>query len=333
MHAAGQFAAAGALIAAIAVGATAHVYARSTWKPDKAVEIILGAPPNSPQEQSGRVLLKALQDGGGFAVPVTGLTKAGAGGGGAVGLAYVKQRHGDARVVMIVTPTLLTNQLTRRVPFGYADFTPLAVIGAEYETVVVRADSALKTGRDVIERLRKDPASLNIAIGTSPGNSAHIAFAHAMKAAGVDVRKLKMVSFHSAGDGTLAVVGGHVDLESAPASTVMPALRAGKVRLLVLTAPRRGGGELAHVPTWRELGVDSVREVWRGLVGPKGLTPAQIAFWDEVIGRAVKSEPWRRDLERSQMENIYRNSAGTAKFWKEEYDENRTILGAIGFAM
>jgi putative tricarboxylic transport membrane protein len=278
----------------------------------------------------GRLLLKVLQDGRGFEVPIAAVNKPG--GGGAVGLAYVNQRQGDGRVVMINAPTLLTNQITGRAPFGYADFTPLAVLGVEYETLAVRADSPLKSARDVIERLRKDPTSLSIAIGTAPGNAAHIAFAHAMKVAGVDVRKLKTVSFNSNGDGTMALLGGHVDVESAPASIVMPMLQTGKVRLLAISAPQRGRAELAQVPTWKELGVNSVNEVWRGLVGPKGLTREQIAFWDEVLGRAVKSDDWRRELERSQIENIYRNSAETAKFWKAEYEETKAILTEIGLA-
>lgn len=321
---------AGALLVALCAGMATDALAQAAWKPDKAVEIILGVSPGGPQDQMGRLLLKVLQDGRGFEVPITAVNKPG--GGGAVGLAYVNQRQGDGRVVMINAPTLLTNQITGRAPFGYADFTPLAVLGVEYETLAVRADSPLKSARDVIERLRKDPTSLSIAIGTAPGNAAHIAFAHAMKVAGVDVKKLKTVSFNSNGDGTMALLGGHVDVESAPASIVMPMLQTGKVRLLAISAPQRGRAELAQVPTWKELGVNSVNEVWRGLVGPKGLTREQIAFWDEVLGRAVKSDDWRRELERSQIENIYRNSAETAKFWKAEFEETRAILTEIGLA-
>ena len=300
------------------------------WKPDKAIEIIIGTSPGGPQDQMGRLLLKALQDGRGFEVPVTVVNKPG--GGGAVGLAYINTRPGDGRVVMVVAPTLMSNQITGRAPFGYADFTPVAVLGVEYEAVVVRADSPLKSGRDVIERLKKDPASLSISIGTAPGNAAHMAFAHAMKVAGVDIKKLKTISFNSAGDGTMAVIGGHLDMESAPASNVMEMLKAGRVRLLAISAPQRGRGELAKVPTWKELGVNSVNEVWRGLAGPKGMSAAQVAFWDDVLGRAAKNEEWRRELENSQIENIYRNSAETAKFWKSEYEEIKSILTDLGLA-
>lgn len=330
MHATIQFVVSAALVAAMAVGAISPVYAQAAWKPDRAVEIILGVSPGGPQDQMGRLLQKVLIDGRGFEVPITVVNKPG--GGGAVGLAYINTRPGDGRVVMVVAPTLLTNQITGRAPFGYADFTPVAVLGVEYETLVVRADSPFKSGRDVIERLKKDPGSLSVAIGTAPGNAAHIAFAHAMKVAGVDVRKLKTVSFNSNSDGSMALLGGHVDLESAPASVVLPLLQSGKVRLLAISAPQRGRGELAQVPTWKEQGVNSVNEVWRGLAGPKGMTAAQSAFWDDILGKVTRSDEWRRELERSQIENIYRNSADTAKFWKAEYEGTKAILTEIGLA-
>ena len=45
---------------------TVDVQAQATWKPDKAVEIILGVSPGGPQDQMGRLLQKVLQDGRGF---------------------------------------------------------------------------------------------------------------------------------------------------------------------------------------------------------------------------------------------------------------------------
>ena len=88
---------AGALLAA-GVGAAMDAIAQPAWKPDRAVEIIIGTSPGGPQDQMGRLLLKALQEGRGFEVPVTVVNKPG--GGGAVGLADrpAEQRVKEARV-------------------------------------------------------------------------------------------------------------------------------------------------------------------------------------------------------------------------------------------
>jgi len=233
---------------------------------------------------------------------------------------------------MINAPTMLNNQITGKSPLPYTDFTALAILGIEYECVAVRADSPLKSAKELVDRLKKDPSALSVSIGTSLGNAGHLAYALAMKAAGVDIKKLKTVAFNSAGDGITALLGGHIDLASTPPSAVLQHVQAGKLRVLALTAPTRAHGELANVPTWKELGVNSTHEVWRGLIGTRGMTRAQIAYWDDVLGRLVKTDAWKKELELTQIENVYRNSAETVKYLKAEYDESRVILTDLGLA-
>ena len=308
---------------------TLVAHAQPAWKPEKSVEIIVGTSPGGPQDHLGRMLQKVLQESRALDVPVSVENKPG--GGGAVALAFLSQRTG-ASTLMINAPTMLSNQITGRTTIPYTEFTALAVLGIEYECVAVRADSPLKTGRDLLERLKKDPAALSVSIGTSLGNSGHLAYALAMKAAGIDIKKLKTVAFNSAGDGITALLGGHIDLASTPPSAVLQHVQAGKLRVLALTSPQRAHGELASVPTWKELGVNSTHEVWRGVIGPRGMTRAQIAYWDDVLGKLVKTDAWKKDLEQSQIENIYRNSTETAKYLKAEYEEARGILTDLGLA-
>ncbi len=304
--------------------------AQPAWKPDKFVELIIGTTPGGPQDHMGRMLQKVLQEGRWFDAPINVVNKPG--GGGAVGLAYLNQHQGDGRYLMINAPTMISNYITGKTPFSYADFTPVAVMGIEYEAILVRTDSSLKTGRDLVDRLKKDPASLTATIGTAIGNSAHLSLALAMRAAGVDIKKMKTVVFNSVNDGATALLGGHVDYASSPPSVLMQLVQAGKLRIIAITSPQRVGGELASVPTWKEQGVNATHEVWRGLAGPKGMTQAQIAFWDGVLGKAVKTEDWRMDLERGQIENVYRGSAETGKYWREQHEEVRAILSDLGLA-
>ena len=62
------------------------------------------------------------------------------------------------------------------------------------------------------------------------------------------------------------------------------------------------------------------------------MTRAQIAFWDDALGKAVKTEAWKKDLAQSQIEDIYRNSTETAKYLKAQYEEARGILTDLGLA-
>jgi len=315
------------LAALLCAAAAAH--AQPAWRPEKSVEIIIGTSPGGPQDRLGRTLQKVLQESRLVEVPVSVENKPG--GGGAVALAALAQRTGGS-TLMINAPTMLNNQITGKSPLPYTDFTALAILGIEYECVAVRADSPLQSAKELVDRLKKDPSALSVSIGTSLGNAGHLAYALAMKAAGVDIKKLKTVAFNSAGDGITALLGGHIDLASTPPSAVLQHVQAGKLRVLVLTAPTRAHGELANVPTWKELGVNSTHEVWRGLIGTRGMTRAQIAYWDDVLGRLVKTDAWKKELEQTQIENVYRNSAETVKYLKAEYDESRVILTDLGLA-
>ena len=315
------------IVALLCAAAAAH--AQPAWKPEKSVEIIIGTSPGGPQDRLGRTLQKVLQESRLVEVPVSVENKPG--GGGAVALAALAQRTGGS-TLMINAPTMLNNQITGKSPLPYTDFTALAILGIEYECVAVRADSPLKSAKELVDRLKKDPSALSVSIGTSLGNAGHLAYALAMKAAGVDIKKLKTVAFNSAGDGITALLGGHIDLASTPPSAVLQHVQAGKLRVLVLTAPTRAHGELANVPTWKELGINSTHEVWRGLIGTRGMTRAQIAYWDDVLGKLVKTDAWRKELEQTQIENVYRNSTETAKYLKAEFDESRVILTDLGLA-
>jgi len=300
------------------------------WRPDKQVEIVIGTSPGGPQDRQGRLLQRVLQERKLVEPPVTVVNKPG--GGGAVGLAYVAQHPGNGHFMQIVAQPLLSNHIAGRTKVTYTDFSPLAVLGVEYVTLVVRAESPIKDAREFVERLRKDPTALSVAIGTALGNATHSSFAHAMKAAGVDVKRVRAVVFNSGGEGMAATMGGHVDAAAGAVSTVLGHVRAGRLRLLAIGAPRRWEGDLAGVPTWKELGIDSAQDLWRGLAGPKGLTGPQIAFWDATLARAVKDPDWVQDLERNLMVNAYKNSADTLKHWQAEYSEVKALFVDMGLA-
>ena len=304
--------------------------AAQAWKPEKAVEIIIGTTAGGPQDRTGRLIQKILQEQKLVPTPVNVVNKAG--GGGVVGLNYLSQHRGDAHYLMVNAMTLFTNHITGKTPLAYTEFTPVAVMGIEYVGASVLADSPIRNGRDLIERLRKDPSSLSIAVGTALGNATHISFALAVKAGGIDIKKLRTVVFNSGGESMTALLGGHVDVSASAPSVLLAQIKAGKVRMLAIGAPQRLTGSLANVPTWKELGVSSTFELWRGLAGPKGMTPVQIAFWDDALGKVVRTEEWKQDLARYDMEDVYRNSADTARYWKAGHDEVKAVLGELGLA-
>ena len=305
-------------------------HAGAQWKPEKNVEIIVGTGPGGGQDKTARTLNRLLVDKRLIEAPVTVVNKPG--GGGALGWAYLNQHAGDAHYVMIGTTTLLTSQITGRSTVGYNDITPLAMLLSESVALSVRQESPLLTGKDLVERLRKDSSSVSASIGSSVGGPNHIAFALIAKAAGGDVKKLKTVVFQGGGEAIIATLGGHVDLISSAANNVIPHLASGKLRVLGIAAPQRLGGVFANVPTWKEQGIDVHLSNWRMLAGPKGLTAAQVAYWDGVLAKLVKTDEWKKDLDNNVFEDTFMDSEPTRRYVKAEFEKFHAALSEVGLA-
>jgi putative tricarboxylic transport membrane protein len=305
---------------------TAHAQA---WKPDKPVEIIATNAPGGGADRIIRIMLNVMQERRDFAVPVSIVNKPG--GGGAVSYAYLNQHAGDGHYVVLGGKALLTNNISGRGP-SYTEMTPVAHLFGEYVCVTVRPDSPLKSGRDLIERIRKDPASLSFGLATSLGGPNHQGVAAALKSVGAEVKSLRNVIFPSGGAASTAMLGGHVDVVPISAAFGAALLRNGQVRLLAVGAPKRLGGILADVPTWREQGYDVVVSNWRVIVGPKGMTQGQIAFWEEVLKRFTESAEWKKELEANFWTSEFMNRAETMKFLERDHAAVKAFLTDLGLA-
>ena len=102
--------------------------------------------------------------------------------------------------------------------------------------------------------------------------------------------------------------------------------------MLGVASPKRLGGVLSDVPTWKEQGVNALVTNWRMVAGPKGMTPVQIAFWDRVLSRLTQSADWKKDLANNLFEDTYRNSAATERYLQSEYDQFSAALTELGMA-
>lgn len=317
-------------IAGLSLVSSAHVAAaQPAWQPERTAEIVVTAGAGGNQDQTARMIRKIWSDNG--IVPNAVVVNK-PGGSGAIAGTYVSQHGGDPHYLMMVAPTMFTGRIMGKTKFHYTDFTPIAVLFSEYIFVTVRADSPIKDGRDLIARLKRDPGSLSVAVASAIGNHIHMGVALPMKKAGVEVRKMKVVAFKSSGQSFTAMLGGHVDVTASTFGTVLPHLEAGKVRVLGMSAPQRLPGLLAAIPTWKEQGADVEFNSWRGMLGTKGMTPAQAAYWEAALAAAVKTEAWRQDIERNFREARFLSGAEAARYWDGQYRALESVMTEIGLA-
>jgi putative tricarboxylic transport membrane protein len=304
--------------------------ATAQWQPQRGVEIVAMSGPGGANDVIARAIQRSVQIHKLVAVPVTVVNRPGAG--GVFAWNYLNQHAGDGGFLSVSPINLITEHIVGASPITYTDVTPVAQLFNEYVAYSVRPDSALKSGADLARRLKEDPGSFSFAIAASLGGANHIATALAMKAAGVDVRKLKFVVFNAGPQSTAAILGGHVDVAVTPVSGIAPYLQAGKVRVLAVSAPQRLQGAFAAVPTLKEQGMDTVFASFRGVIGPKDLTREQIAYWEEAFRRIVQTDEWKQDVERNYWDSAFMDSAEATRYLKSQYDLYRPILVELGLA-
>ncbi len=303
--------------------------AAQSWKPDRNVEIIIQGGAGGGQDRTGRVMQKIMQEG---LVPTTVTVSNRAGGGSNLAYIHLNQYTGDGHYLASATATLLTNHILGTSPLNYTHFTPVSVLYGEYIGFAVKADGPFRSGKDIIARMKSAPESVSFAFGTSAGNANHIGITLALKAAGIDAAKMKTVIFKASIEATNALMGGHVDVVATPMSTYIPVLGTGKIRIVAIAAPQRVGGKFADVPTWKEQGYNAVMPSFRMFIGAKGLSAAQLRYWDGVFAKLAASPDWKKELADNEWQNSYLGSAETRRFLDARYDEYRKILTELRLA-
>lgn len=294
------------------------------WRPDRNVEIIAGSAAGGAQDRTARTMQQVWKELGALPVPTVVVNKPG--GGGAISLAYLNQHAGDGHYLAVSSPTLLTNHIAGTGRLNYTDFTPIAMLFSEYIVIAVRKDSPIKSGHDLVERLKKNPASVSAAVATARGGMQHVTVGLLGKAAGIDVRKMRIVVFNSGGESITQVLGGHIDLVATAAANAAHHLQSGQLRVLGVAAPQRLDGLYAKVPTWREQGLNVVASNWRSVLGPKGLSRGQIAFWDQAFAKLTRSPEWNEEVKKNHWVNDYLDSEKSGRFFSAQYDELRAVL-------
>jgi putative tricarboxylic transport membrane protein len=233
---------------------------------------------------------------------------------------------------MMGTSTLITAHATGSSKLSYADFSPIASIFNDFVVLTVNVASPLKTGKDAIAKMSAEPRAMSLGFSGSAGNHHHIIAGLFMKGIGANPRDLKTVLFKGSSEALTAILGGHIDLVSTGAGNAAPHMEAGKLRILGVSSGQRLAGPMANVPTWKEQGLDLVYGSWRSIVGPKGLRPEQIAFWEIALRKVVESADWKAELERNYWGDFFMTGAELRTTIDREYAAMKGVLVELGLA-
>ena len=317
-------------IALAAIVLTSQAWAQSSWKPEKQVEIILPTAPGGGNDAVARLMAKVLQEQKLVGTPILVVNKPG--GNQALSVAYLAQHPADPHFLLQATSTLFTNQIQGLTTARYGDFPPLALAFVDYSAFMVPANSPFKTMKDLVERLKTDPESIAFSV-VARGGTSHAVAAMAAKAAGVDPKRLKLVVYKTSAEATTALMGGHIQAAVSSAAGSTPPVVAGQLRMLAIAAPKRRPGAISHVPTLAETGIDApILDTWRAVFGAKGITPAQIAFWEDALARAFTADVWKAWMTKNDVTAPPLRGKELHRYLEGQYKHTQAVLLDLGLA-
>jgi putative tricarboxylic transport membrane protein len=305
-------------LAALAAAGVLPLSARASAN----LKMMIPANPGGGWDSTGRALGKALQEAG-AASAITYENKGGAA--GAIGLAqFVNAAKGDPNALIMMGQVMIGGIITGKPPVSITQCTPIARLTSEYTAFVLPAQSPLKTMKDVVEQMKKDPGSVKWG-GGSRGSTEHITIAMIAREVGVDPAKINYVPFRGGGEATAAILGNNVTVGASGYSEFQQYIESGKMRAVAMASPARQKG--INVATLKELGIPVELGNWRGVYAAPGITEAQRATLTDMVVKATKTKGWTEALDK----NNWTPALMTGKVFDEFVDREFATLRATMF--
>jgi putative tricarboxylic transport membrane protein len=301
--------------------------------PEKQITLIAPSGAGGGIDGTARSFVKAMEEAKFVSQPI--LVENRPGGGQSVGLAdFITQDKKNMHKLLLPSTPILINHLKKEgnSPHSFRDMTPLAQLVVDYNVIAVPANSKYKDLKEIFAELKANPKSLTIAGGSSPGSIDHLALMMPALKAGLDVKQLKYVPYDGGSDSIVATIGGNADVLLSDVSTLGEYIRAGKLRPVAIASPERLEGLFKDVPTYKEQGYDVEVTLWRGIFGPKEMSPEIAKYWEEKIKVLTESDTWKKEVESKGFVSAYKPGAEFQSYMEKQEAQLKEVLIELGMA-
>jgi tripartite-type tricarboxylate transporter receptor subunit TctC len=210
-----------------------------------------------------------------------------AGANGMIGMELAARSPADGYTLLLVANTFTVNPgLYPKVPYDTVkDFQPITLVGDTPLLFIGNPTVAASSVKEVVALAKSRPGQLNY--GTSGGGSpSHLAAALFEVMTGV---KLVHVPYKGMAPSNVAVMAGEIQLGFPSMTSVLPHVKAGKLKAFAITVKSRSALAPA-IPTMEEAGVPGYEaSIWNGLLAPAGTPRPIVNRLNEAVAQILKS--------------------------------------------
>jgi tripartite-type tricarboxylate transporter receptor subunit TctC len=244
------------------------------------------------------------------------------------GTEMVARATPDGHTLLTVAASFTINpSLHAKLPFDpIRDFAPITRLATLPHILVVHPTVQAKTVKDLIALAKAKPGELNFS-SSGIATSTHLAAELFMHLTGV---KMVNVPFKGGGPGMVGLLSGQTHLYFATISTALPHIKAGKLRALAVSSPKRSIAAPEY-PTLAEAGVPGYsHQSWVGTLAPAKTPPAVIAKLNKELNRITTLPEVKNLLLRDGLEAVDDTPQEFAAIIKEEVEKWMKVVKAAG---
>ena len=268
---------------AAAIGSNSVLAAAADY-PTRPVNLMVAFPAGGSTDVAARILAAIAEKALGQSIVV--VNKGGAG--GQIGWTDLARQKPDGyNIGFINLPGFNTVILDpeRKAIFNADSFTPIINQVLDPGVIWVKADSPIKSLKDLIAAAKEKPNTLRT-LTTGVLSDDHLAILMVEEAAPGAV--FRIVHLDGGAPQMTAILGGHADVAFDNVGSIVKRVKSGEVRAIAVMDSQRSKF-LPDVPTTVELGFPTViSNSTRGVAGPKGLSPAVVKKLQDVLGKAMQ---------------------------------------------
>jgi tripartite-type tricarboxylate transporter receptor subunit TctC len=310
----------------ILVAALVPLSAMAQGFPSRAVKLVTPYSTGIGPDLYARALGELLQKEWGHPV----LVEAKPGGNGFIAVEQVKKAAPDGQELLVLANSHLTINpvLFKNVPYDpIADLTPIAGLYRAYFFVAVKSDGPYNSVKELIAGAKANPGRLTY--GTPyVGSPSHLGSAIFEHETGT---KMVHVPFKDSLQIFTSIANGDVTWAVATASSTAPMVKAGRVKLIAVAAPRRLASH-PEIPTVEEAGGPKHFEVeaWLVLLGPRGMAPELVRRIGADVQKVLATPEMKKRTEALGFETYEAGPAEITAKIRAELKTNAEVVKRVG---
>jgi len=306
------------LAAVLALAALAPLAVHAAY-PDRPIKMIVPWPAGGDTDNIFRPFAPLLQKHIGQTVVIANV----GGASGTKGAKEAKDSPPDGYTLYSMHDYIHSTYYTGVADVNYTDFEPICMISSTASVLTASPKTPWSDWKGLLADAKARPGQ--ISVGATLGSTSHFFPALVEKAAGI---KFKYVSYEGLAPRMNAILGGHIDLTDAN-MTQKGKVEAGQLKFIAIATEKRNP-EMPSIPTLKELGINVVYDVNRGLTVPKGTPADAIAKLESSCVAAAREPAFAEAMKKQATDVRFMDRRTYAEWLKKNDDLNKGLAKDLG---